>query len=68
MKNAFQYALDNPAVSQKSQNRKINAIVNIGFPTSPGVLAGYVGASGFGTKILDAQVHRIADKDLPDLI
>ena len=60
--------LINPSVSEKSQSQKINAIVNITFPTSLGVLAGYVGASGVRTRIVDEQIHPIADKDLPDLI
>jgi len=65
---SYNLLLINPGISERSQNQKINAIVNITFPTSLGVLAGYVGASGISTRIVDEQIHPIADKDIPGLI
>ncbi len=61
--------LINPKISEASQSKKINAMINITFPTSIGVLAGYLMASGIDkVEIIDEQVHRIADEDVAPLL
>lgn len=61
--------LINPKISEYSQNKRINAIINISFPTSLGVLAGYLKASGIEEiNIIDEQIHPIDDKDFAHLI
>ena len=55
--------LINPRINEASQNRKINAMINITFPTSIGVLAGYLMAGGTEqVDIIDEQIHPIADE------
>ena len=53
---SYNLPLINPGISERSQNQKNNAIVNITFPTSLGVLAGYVGASGISTRIVGESI------------
>lgn len=61
--------LINPKISEASQSKKINAMINITFPTSIGVLAGYLMAAGVGkVEIIDEQVHPIADEDVAMLL
>ncbi|HAE43123.1 MAG TPA: hypothetical protein DCG34_09440 [Clostridiales bacterium] len=61
--------LINPKINEKSQNKKINALVNITFPTSIGVLAGYLMASGIEhVEIIDEQIHPIESEDLQQII
>ncbi|SPQ00019.1 conserved hypothetical protein [Candidatus Sulfobium mesophilum] len=61
--------LINPKISEASQSKKINAMINITFPTSIGVLAGYLTASGIEkVQIIDEQVHPIADEDVSTLL
>jgi anaerobic magnesium-protoporphyrin IX monomethyl ester cyclase len=61
--------LINPKIGERSQNKKINAMINITFPTSIGVLAGYLLASGIGkVDIIDEQIHPIEDNDLPYIL
>lgn len=61
--------LINSKVSEYSQNRRINALINISFPTSLGILAGYLMASGIEkVEIIDEQLYPIEDKDISDLI
>ncbi|MDA8082866.1 MAG: radical SAM protein, partial [Nitrospiraceae bacterium] len=52
-----------------SQNKKINAMINITFPTSIGVMAGYLRSSaGVTADIIDEQINAIGDADLPGMI
>lgn len=61
--------LINPKISEASQNRKINAIINITFPTSIGVIAGCLKSSGIeGVRIIDEQIHPIGDCDFSGII
>jgi anaerobic magnesium-protoporphyrin IX monomethyl ester cyclase len=61
--------LINPAIANESQNRRINAVVNRTFPTSLGVLAGYLTGNGVeGVSLIDEQIYPISDSDLPQLI
>lgn len=61
--------LINPRISEKSQNKKINAVINITFPTSLGTLAAYLMASGVDSvEIIDEQIDPIADSDIVALI
>jgi anaerobic magnesium-protoporphyrin IX monomethyl ester cyclase len=61
--------LINPKISEYSQNRKINALINISFPTSIGVLAGYLMASGIErVHIIDEQLDPLSDEALHELI
>lgn len=61
--------LINPKIGEASQNKKINAIINITFPTSIGVLAGYLMASGMEkVDIIDEQINPVEDSALPLLI
>ncbi|MBA4372539.1 MAG: hypothetical protein C0402_06710 [Thermodesulfovibrio sp.] len=49
--------LINPRVGESSQNKRINALINITFPTSLGVLAGYLMGSGIHeVNIIDEQI------------
>ncbi|MEW6602007.1 MAG: radical SAM protein, partial [Nitrospirota bacterium] len=57
--------LINPRISETSQNKKINAVINISFPTSLGILAGYLMASGVEkVEIIDEQIRPIDDSGL----
>lgn len=61
--------LINPKISEASQNRKINAIINITFPTSIGVIAGCLKSSGIAdVKIIDEQIHPMGDRDISLII
>ena len=61
--------LINPAVSNASQNRRINAIVNNSFPTSLGVLAAWLmGNDVDRVEIIDEQVHPVGEADLPGIL
>ena len=61
--------LINPKISNTSQNRKVNAMVNITFPTSLGVLAGYLASSGIdNVNIVDEQIHPMDNSSLTDVI
>ncbi|MFQ5753058.1 MAG: B12-binding domain-containing radical SAM protein, partial [bacterium] len=61
--------LINPKISNISQNRKVNAMVNITFPTSLGILASYLMSSGIeNVNIIDEQIHPLDDGNLSDLI
>lgn len=62
--------LINPRLSEKSQNAKINRIINISFPTSIGILASYLTATTDmkHVGIIDEQIHPISDEELPGLI
>lgn len=61
--------LINPKIGEASQNKKVNAMINITFPTSIGVLAGYLMASGIRkVDIIDEQIHPIENKDLEYLV
>lgn len=61
--------LINPKISEASQSRKINAMINITFPTSIGVLAGYLMASGMEkVEIIDEQIHPVADEAVEALL
>lgn len=52
--------LINPKISSSSQSKIINKLINITFPTSLGVLAGYLAKSGnVDTRIVDEQIHPI---------
>lgn len=61
--------LINPKISEYSQNKKINALINISFPTSIGVLAGYLMASGLEhVNIIDEQITPLNDNLLFETI
>lgn len=61
--------LINPQISESSQNRKVNAMVNITFPTSLGVLASYLISSKIeNIDIVDEQIQPLNNNDLSDLI
>lgn len=61
--------LINPKISNTSQNRKVNAMVNITFPTSLGMLASYLMSSGIDkVNIVDEQINPIDNSSLSDLI
>lgn len=61
--------LINPAINPKSQSTVINRIINKTFPTSIGVLAGYLFGSGIeSVGIIDEQIDYIDDVTLKDLI
>ena len=61
--------LINPKISDYSQNKRINALINISFPTSIGVLAGYLMASGIEhVNIIDEQVTPLNDNLLFETI
>jgi radical SAM superfamily enzyme YgiQ (UPF0313 family) len=61
--------LINPRISEESQNRRINALINITFPTSLGVLAGYLTASGIhGVRIVDEQISPLDGNVLSETI
>jgi anaerobic magnesium-protoporphyrin IX monomethyl ester cyclase len=61
--------LINPKISEYSQNKKINALINISFPTSIGILAGYLMASGIaGVDIVDEQLDPLHDDVLPERV
>lgn len=61
--------LINPKISEYSQNKKINALINISFPTSIGVLAGYLMSSDIeSVDIVDEQITPLDDKLLSDRI
>ncbi|MBI5635047.1 MAG: B12-binding domain-containing radical SAM protein [Nitrospirae bacterium] len=66
---AAQILLINPRIGEASQNKKINAMINITFPTSIGVLAGYLNAHDVdAVRIVDEQVHPIADNDIARIV
>jgi len=61
--------LINPKISEASQNSKINALINITFPTSLGVLAGYVMPSVVeSVEIIDEQIRPIQDEALSSIL
>jgi anaerobic magnesium-protoporphyrin IX monomethyl ester cyclase len=61
--------LINPKISDVSQNKRISAMINITFPTSIGVLAGYLMAAGIEKiEIIDEQLHPISDNDISALL
>lgn len=61
--------LINPRINEASQNRRINAIVGITFPSSIGVLAGCLLEEGIEeVEIIDEQLDPIPDADLPGLL
>lgn len=61
--------LINPKISNTSQNRKVNALVNITFPTSLGMLASYLMSSGIeNVNIIDEQIHPLDNGNLSNLI
>lgn len=61
--------LINPKIGEASQSRKINAIINITFPTSIGVLAGYLMSDGAtGVEIVDEQINPLDDAGLEKVL
>ena len=61
--------LINPRINESSQNRRINAMINVTFPTSLGILASYVMPSVVDSvKIVDEQIHPIDDNGLGSFI
>ncbi|MDP3920829.1 MAG: radical SAM protein [Candidatus Omnitrophota bacterium] len=60
--------LINPAIYDKSQNKKVSAIVNKTFPTSLGILAGFLMKHGVSVRILDEQVHPLGVRELEQAI
>jgi anaerobic magnesium-protoporphyrin IX monomethyl ester cyclase len=61
--------LINPGISECSQNKRINRLINISFPTSLGVIAGYLSASGIeNVRIMDEQIIAFDDKSLRETI
>lgn len=61
--------LINPRINNSSQNRVINSLVNISFPTSLGILASYLMSSNIdGVQIIDEQINPIYCANLPKTI
>ncbi|MCX5829572.1 MAG: radical SAM protein [Deltaproteobacteria bacterium] len=60
--------LINPSIGNASQNKRINRVVGITFPTSIGILAGCLMTSGIDVRILDEQIDPISESDFPRLI
>ena len=61
--------LINPKIGEASQNKRIKALVNITFPTSLGILAGFLIDSGVSPiEIIDEQIYTLDDRDLYKII
>ena len=60
--------LINPRINNESQNKKINNIVNITFPTSLGVLYSYLKKFNLKAEIIDEQIDPIDDQQLKKII
>ncbi len=61
--------LINPTINPASQNKIINKVINTTFPTSLGVLAGFIMNSGISpVRIIDEQINYIKDTDIEAII
>jgi len=61
--------LINPKIKDTSQNKKVKAIINITFPTSLGVIAGYILNSSMSfVNIIDEQIYPLDKKRLLSLL
>ena len=62
--------LVNPDINPESQNKIVNQMINKIFPTSIGVLAGYILDMGIvdTVRIIDEQVELIEDQDIEKII
>ena len=62
--------LINPAVNPASQSKLVNQLINKIFPTSIGILAGYIMDRGVvdSVRIIDEQIEFIEDKDIEKIV
>ena len=62
--------LINPAVNPASQSKIVNQLINKIFPTSIGILAGYIMDRGVvdSVRIIDEQIEFIEDQEIEKII